>query len=48
MWAIFLLSAFAFAVVALGVVWVGNKVVNSMKRDDYNTQKEITDKEENE
>ena len=48
MWVIFLLSAFAFAVLALGVAWIGNKVVNAMKRDDYKTQKHINEDVQNE
>ena len=47
MWAVFLLSAFAFAVLSLGVVWIGNKVVNAMERDDYKTQKHINEDVQN-
>lgn len=41
MWAIFLLSAFGFAVAAMGLIWIGNKISNSMKREDFNTEQKI-------
>lgn len=49
MWAIFLLSAFGFAVAAMGLIWIGNKISNTMKRDDFDTEQKIrnsTDKNE--
>lgn len=50
MWVIFLLSAMAFAIVTLLVLYVGNKVINAMKRDDYKTDRDISkyEKEESE
>lgn len=50
MWVIFLLSAMAFAIVTLLVLYVGNKVINAMKCDDYKTDRDINKykKEENE
>ena len=50
MWVVFLLSAMAFAIVALPVLYVGNKVINAMKRDDYKLDRDINKykKEENE
>lgn len=50
MWVIFLLSAMTFAIVTLLVLYVGNKVINAMKRDDYKLDRDINKykKEENE
>lgn len=50
MWVIFLLSAMTFAIVALLVLYIGNKVINAMKRDDYKLDRDINKykKEENE
>lgn len=33
MWAIFLLSAMGFAIATLILVWIGNKIINSMIKD---------------
>lgn len=41
MWAIFLLSAFGFAVAAMGLIWIGNKISNTMKCEDFNTEQKI-------
>lgn len=41
MWVIFLLSSMAFAIVALLMMYVGNKVINAMKRDDSKLEKEL-------
>lgn len=50
MWVIFLLSAMTFAIVTLLVLYVGNKVINAMKRDDYKLDRDINKykKEQNE
>lgn len=50
MWVVFLLSAMAFAIVTLLVLYIGNKVINAMKRDDYKLDRDINKykKEENE
>lgn len=41
MWVVFLLSAIVIAIAALLVIYVGNKVINAMKRDDYKLDKDI-------
>ena len=41
MWVVFLLSAMTFAVVTLLVLYIGNKVINAMKRDDDKLNKDI-------
>lgn len=41
MWVVFLLSAIVIAIVTLLVIYVGNKVINAMKRDDYKLDKDI-------
>ena len=46
MWVVFLLSAIVIAIATLLVIYVGNKVINAMKRDDYKLYKDI-DKENN-
>lgn len=50
MWVIFLLSAMTFAIVALLVLYIGNKIINAMKRDDYKLDRDINKykKEDNE
>lgn len=50
MWVIFLLSTMIFAIVTLLVLYIGNKVINAMKRDDYKLNRDINkyNKEENE
>ena len=50
MWVMFLLSAMTFAIVALLVLYIGNKVINAMKRDDYKLDRDINKykKEDNE
>lgn len=50
MWVVFLLSSMAFAIVTLLVLYIGNKVINAMKRDDYKLDRDIDKykKEENE
>ena len=41
MWVVFLLSAIVIAIATLLVIYVGNKVINAMKRDDYKLDKDI-------
>lgn len=41
MWVVFLLSAMTFAVVTLLLVYIGNKIINQMKRDDDKLNKDI-------
>lgn len=41
MWVVFLLSAMTFAIVTLLLIYVGNKIINQMKRDDDKLNKEI-------
>lgn len=50
MWVIFILSAIVIAISTLAVIYIGNKIVNAMKRDDYKLDRDIniSNKEENE
>lgn len=50
MWVVFILSAMTFAIVTLLILYIGNKVINAMKRDDYKLDRDINKykKEENE
>lgn len=41
MWLIFLLFALGFSIVGLIVVWLGNKIINAMKKDNYKTEQEL-------
>lgn len=41
MWVVFILSAVAYAIAALFVIYIGNKIFNAMKRDDYKLNKDI-------
>ena len=41
MWVVFLLASMAFAIVALLVIYIGNKIINAMKHDDYKLDKDI-------
>lgn len=41
MWVVFLLSAIVIAIATLLVIYVGNKIINAMKHDDYKLNKEI-------
>lgn len=41
MWVIFLMSVFAFSIIAIAVAWIGNKAYLSMKRDEAKTKKKI-------
>ena len=39
MWVIFLLSALGYAVLALLVLWIGNKVINAIKKENSKVDK---------
>ena len=41
MWVVFILSAMVVAIVALLVVYIGNKIMNAMIRDDDKLNKDI-------
>ena len=41
MWVVFLLSSMAFAIAALLSIYIGNKIINAMKHDDYKLDKDI-------
>ena len=46
MWAIFMLSALGFGLVALLLIYFGNKIINQMKKDNFKTEKELERKKE--
>lgn len=46
MWVVFVFSTMVFAIAALIVSYVGNCIINKMKKDNKKTEKEI--KEDNE
>lgn len=46
MWVVFLLAAMGFAVATLLVIYIGNKVVNAMKKDDAKLDKDINKKKQ--
>lgn len=48
MWVIFLLGVVAFGIVAAGLVWLGNKVYLSMKRDEAKTKRKIEEENKKE
>ena len=48
MWVVFLLAAMGFAVATLLVIYIGNKVVNAMRRDDDKLDKDINKDKTNE
>ena len=48
MWVVFLLAAMGFAIATLLVIYIGNKVVNAMKRDDDKLNKDINKGKTNE
>lgn len=43
-WVVFVLAALVFAVTALLVIYIGNKTINAMKRDDRKLEKELKEK----
>lgn len=44
MWVVFVLAALVFAVIALLFIYIGNKTINAMKRDDRKLEKELKEK----
>lgn len=41
MWVVFILSAIVIAIATLFVIYIGNKIINAMKRDNYKLNKDI-------
>lgn len=41
MWVLFLLAVLGYAVLGLIIVWIGNKIINSIKKDDKKIEKEL-------
>lgn len=39
LWVIFLLSALGYALIALIVLWIGNKVINAIKKENSKVDK---------
>lgn len=49
MWVIFLVSVMVFAIIALLILYIGNKIILKMKKDQYEFDKEMINiKEEKE
>ena len=48
MWVVFLLATMGFAIATLLVIYIGNKVVNAMKRDGVKLNKDINKEKTNE
>lgn len=46
MWVIFLLSALGYALVAFIVLWIGNKVINAIKKENSKLDKFLKDESE--
>lgn len=46
MWVIFLLSALGYAVLALVVLWIGNKVINAIKKENSKVDKILRNESE--
>ena len=44
MWVVFILATLVFAVTSLLVIYIGNKTINAMKRDDRKLEKEFKEK----
>lgn len=45
MWVVFVLATLVFAVTALLVIYIGNKTINAMKRDNRKLEKELKEKD---
>lgn len=41
MWVLFLLAVLGYAVLGLIIVWIGNKVINSIKKDNKKANREL-------
>lgn len=46
MWVIFLLSTLGYAVLALVVLWIGNKVINAIKKENSKVDKILKNESE--
>ena len=46
MWVIFLLSALGYALIALIVLWIGNKVINAIKKENNKVDKILKNESE--
>lgn len=46
MWVIFLLSALGYALVALIILWIGNKVINAIKKENSKVDKILKNESE--
>ncbi len=46
MWVIFLLSALGYAILALIVIWIANKVINSMRQENKKIDETLDKTEE--
>lgn len=46
MWVIFLLSALGYALVALTILWIGNKVINAIKKENSKVDKILKNESE--
>lgn len=44
MWVIFLLSSVGFAIVLMLVIYLGNKMINAMKKDNSKLEQELENK----
>lgn len=44
LWVVFVFTVLLFAVTALLVIYIGNKTINAMKRDDRKLEKELKEK----
>lgn len=44
MWVVFILTSIVIAIATLFVIYIGNKIINAMKRDDYKLDKDINKK----
>lgn len=47
MWVVFLLSSMAFAIVLMISMYLGNKIINAIKRDNYELEQELEKFNEN-
>ena len=45
MWVIFLLSSVGFAIALMLVIYLGNKMINAMKKDNSKLEQELENKE---
>lgn len=45
MWVIFLLSSVGFAIALMLIIYLGNKMINAMKKDNSKLEQELENKE---